>query len=116
MMIQEVKELRDLNVELLEDILSTFRSIDDYCHLHNIPVPFDAEMQERVNKALSVIAKINGKMDSPTNSDTYFRHPHNPTVYIIVHAILSRANVRTKSGEAQPRGDRRSSKSGRRVA
>ena len=41
MNLQEVRELRDLNVSLLEDILATFRAVDEYCNIHRIPVAFD---------------------------------------------------------------------------
>ncbi len=78
MSIQEVKELRDLNVALLEDILQTFHSIDRYCTEFRIPFAFDAELQERIKKALATIQRINGSL--PPELDTQFRHHDSWTV------------------------------------
>jgi predicted translin family RNA/ssDNA-binding protein len=60
MNLQEVKELRDLNVELLEDSLKILHGIDKYCDHFKIPLAFDADLQERIKKAVATIQRING--------------------------------------------------------
>jgi hypothetical protein len=83
MNLQEIKELRDLNVELLQNTIRILHSTDDYCARYSIPTPFDQRTQDLIKKAVSIIERMNGYL--PPELDTPFRHQDDLIVYNHVH-------------------------------
>jgi len=63
--INQLKQLRNLNVELLETLIQTLHSIDNYCRQHAIPLLTDKEIENLVRHTLKLIREINTEISIP---------------------------------------------------
>ena len=59
MELYQFRQLRNLNIELLETMLQILHFIDDYCFKNGIPLPSDKSLMNLVQHALGIIAEIN---------------------------------------------------------
>ena len=65
--LNQLRQLRNLNVELLEILIHTLSFIDNYCREHSIPIPKDRELQNLVRYAIKLIGDINAEIVLPSN-------------------------------------------------
>ena len=77
MELNQLRQLRNLNVELLETTLQLLHFIDDYCIKNGIPLPSEKSLMNLVQHALGIIAEINADVALPPSVQHLFQTPSN---------------------------------------
>ncbi|MEO0236513.1 MAG: hypothetical protein ABIM02_07335 [candidate division WOR-3 bacterium] len=104
--IEEVKQLRNLNIELMETLIHTMYYIFIYAKDHNIPLPNENTFMNLLKHACKVIREINETIALPPNFQHRFRTPKDSTepgfllalAAIIMTAIIIICSVESSSG------------------
>lgn len=76
---EQLKRLRDINVELLETLIYTLSSIKEYSKKHSIPLPTEDKFLQLIGKAISLIDEMNEEIALPPNFQHRFRTPKDST-------------------------------------
>lgn len=59
MKLQQVKQLRDMNVELLQVNLRIWKNIREYCKANDIDLPYDSRTDYNIAQAFELVKAIN---------------------------------------------------------
>lgn len=79
---QELKELRNLNIDLLKANLEMMRYVKEYCNGHSLPSPvLDRGFSYRVRQLLDLCADINETLGIPASTEVeqYFESTEDET-------------------------------------
>jgi hypothetical protein len=77
--LRQVKQLRDLNVQLLETTIQTLSYIDEYCASHSIPLPTENRISCLIRQTINLIEEINEEINLPPNLQHRKRTPSRET-------------------------------------
>lgn len=64
---EQVKRLRDINVELLETLIHTLSSITDYSKRYDVPLPTEDKIRVLIQRAINLISEMNEEITIPSN-------------------------------------------------
>jgi len=78
--LEQLKRLRDLNVELLETIICTFSFIKEWCEKNKLPpLPTEDKFGFLLKRAINLIEEINEEIALPPKWKHRFRTPEDST-------------------------------------
>lgn len=77
--INKLKQLKNLNVELLETLIYAFHYIEIYCERKLIPIPSDGNLLNLFKNALSLIDEMNAVIALPPSWQHHNRIPPDMT-------------------------------------
>jgi len=77
--IEEVKQLRDLNVDLMEALIHIAFYLLEYAQKHNIPLPDEDGLINLIGHVRKLIKEINENIALPPNFQHRFRTPKDST-------------------------------------
>jgi hypothetical protein len=87
MEVEQLRRLRDLNIELLRVIIHALHLIDKYRKEHHMPLLTDPKIEYRIQQAIDLINEIN-MTALPPNHKHPNRTPEDSTVCKIVNSCL----------------------------
>jgi len=76
---EQLKRLRDLNVQLLETTIQFLQAIDEYCRKQDIPLPTEDKLIYLAQEAINLCQEINEEIDLPPFLQHRFRTPPDKT-------------------------------------
>lgn len=77
--IEEIEQLRNLNIELMEAVTHVAGCLLDYAEKNKIPLPDDSGLVNLLGHVKKVIHEINEDVDLPPNLQHRFRTPSDKT-------------------------------------
>jgi len=89
--VNQLNRLRNLNVELLENIFYMLQFIQDYCLRNEIPLPTEKGLMNLIKPALSVVREYNLEVAPPPSLQCFFQTPLNEV------KILSDENLQVEN-------------------
>jgi hypothetical protein len=76
---ERLKQLSELNTQLLEIIIWILHYLDGYCEKLKIPTPYEERFLHLIRRAIEIIEEINGEISLPPKWKHRFRTPPDST-------------------------------------